>query len=392
MDLPQGEKDRQVSAISLRDLRKTYGTTEVVKGVNLDVSGAEILVLIGPSGCGKTTILRMINRLVEPSGGTILVDGVDTKDLDPVLLRRRIGYVIQGIGLFPHMKILENVSVVPRLKGVHKKEARTFAESALDMVGLPVGEFGHKWPRQLSGGQQQRVGVARALAGDPEIILMDEPFGALDPVSRVGLQDELLDLQGKLGKTIVFVTHDIHEAMKMGNRIAIMKEGVLAQVGEPLSLLSAPADDFVAGFVGAGNPLAMFSFMKVREAPVRTEDLPLVDIGDDMPRAARSAHDTTLRFCRDRFVYVVENGKLAGTVNVDKYKEGEGPASVIDRLQPATSVRTTRTVQEALGLMVSSGIANVAVVDEANFFKGVLSFGDMYDIVQQQREKSGEAG
>ncbi len=203
--------------------------------------------------------------LVEPSGGVILVDGIDTKNLDPVLLRRRIGYVIQGIGLFPHMKILENVSVVPRLKGVHKKEARTFAERALDMVGLPVGEFGHKWPRQLSGGQQQRVGVARALAGDPEIILMDEPFGALDPVSRVGLQDELLDLQGKLGKTIVFVTHDIHEAMKMGNRIAIMKEGVLAQVGEPLSLLSAPADDFVAGFVGAGNPLAMFSFMKVRK-------------------------------------------------------------------------------------------------------------------------------
>ena len=391
MGLPNESKDRPVSAISLRGLRKSYGDTEVVKGVDLDVPRGEILVLIGPSGCGKTTILRMINRLVEPSSGAVLIDGEDTMAMDPVLLRRRIGYVIQGIGLFPHMKVLENVSVVPRLKGVPKQEALEFAQRALVLVGLPVVEYGPKWPRQLSGGQQQRVGVARALAGDPEIILMDEPFGALDPVSRVGLQDELLDLQGKLGKTIVFVTHDIHEAMKMGNRIAIMREGVLAQVGKPLSLLSAPADDFVSGFVGAGNPLAMFSFMKVMEAPVRTEDLPLVDIGDDMLKAVRSAHDTTLRFCRDRFVYVLENGRLAGTVSVENYREGEGPEYLRDRLQPATSVRTTRTVQEALGSMISSGIANVAVVDEANRFKGVISFGDMYDIVQQQKEKSSEA-
>ncbi|HOP52908.1 MAG TPA: ABC transporter ATP-binding protein, partial [Synergistales bacterium] len=204
------------TAISLRDVRKSYGDTEVVKGVDLDIAGGEIMVLIGPSGCGKTTILRMINRLVEPSGGTILCEGQDTSRMDPVALRRRIGYVIQGIGLFPHMRVLENVSVVPRLKGIGPDEARSISGRALEMVGLPPSEYGEKWPRQLSGGQQQRVGVARALAGDPEIILMDEPFGALDPISRIGLQDELLDLQFKLKKTVVFVTHDISEAMKMG--------------------------------------------------------------------------------------------------------------------------------------------------------------------------------
>ena len=379
------------SAISLRGVRKSYGDTEVVKGVDLDIAGGEIMVLIGPSGCGKTTILRMINRLVEPSGGTILVEGQDTIKMDPVALRRRIGYVIQGIGLFPHMRVLENVAVVPRLKGIGPDGARSVSERALEMVGLPPSEYGEKWPRQLSGGQQQRVGVARALAGDPEIILMDEPFGALDPISRIGLQDELLDLQFKLKKTVVFVTHDISEAMKMGNRIAIMRSGELVQVGEPLALLSSPDDDFVSGFVGAGNPMAMFSFMKVKDVPVRTSDLPVVDIEDSMSNAVRAAHNTDLRFCRDRFVYVLDRGRLAGSVSVEGISSAALPGPVRERLQPASSVRTTRTVQEALGTMISSAIANVAVVDEAGRFLGVLSFSDMYDIIQQQKEKDGAA-
>jgi len=384
-------RDTGQPAISLNGVRKSYGSADVVRGVDIDISRGELLVLIGPSGCGKTTILRMINRLVEPSGGTILIEGEDTSGMDPVLLRRRMGYVIQGIGLFPHMRISANAAVVPGLKGMPRRESRVLADRALDMVGLPPDEFAGKWPRELSGGQQQRVGVARALAGDPEIILMDEPFGALDPISRVSLQDELLGLHEKLGKTIVFVTHDIHEAMKMGDRIAIMREGSLVQVGEPLDLLSSPADDFVADFVGAGNPLAMFSFMKVRDVPLRTTGLPLAGIDDDIGKARKAAHETTLRFCRDKFVYVVSGGRLLGSVNVDKSRKRECPGPLEGYIEPAATVRSSRTVQEALGLMISSGIANVAVVDEAGIFLGVLSFGDMYDIVQQQRERGSEA-
>lgn len=377
-------------AISLKGVTKSYGGKDVVRGVDIEIPRGELLVLIGPSGCGKTTILRMINRLVEPSGGTILIEGDDTAGMDPVALRRRMGYVIQGIGLFPHMRVSANVSVVPGLKGVAREEARIIADRALEMVGLSPGEFGGKWPRELSGGQQQRVGVARALAGDPEIILMDEPFGALDPISRIALQDELLDLQAKLEKTIVFVTHDIHEAMKMGNRIAIMKDGALSQVGEPLQLLSSPADDFVSDFVGAENPLSMFSFMKVKDVSLRTDGLPLAGMDDDIEAARRSAHATSLWFFRDKFVYVIDDGRLQGSVSVERTGKRRSSGSLRDMLEPATTVRSSRTVQEALGLMVSSGIANVAVVDEDGKFLGILSFGDMYDIVQQQKEKSEE--
>lgn len=377
-------------AITLKGVTKSYGGKDVVRGIDLDISRGELLVLIGPSGCGKTTILRMINRLVEPSGGDILIDGENTAGMDPVVLRRRMGYVIQGIGLFPHMRISGNVSVVPRLKGVSKEKARDLAYRALEMVGLSPEEFAEKWPRELSGGQQQRVGVARAFAGDPEIVLMDEPFGALDPISRISLQDELLDLQAKLGKTIVFVTHDIHEAMKLGSRIAIMKDGGLVQVGEPLDLLSSPSNDFVADFVGAENPLSVFSFMKVRDVPLRTDGLPLVGVDDDIAAARKSAHETSLRFCRDKFVYVIHEGRLMGSVNVEHSRKQGSEGLLGDILEPATTVPSSRTVQEALGLMVSSGIANVAVVDESGKFMGVLSFGDMYDIVHEQRGKNGE--
>jgi len=198
----QGHED--VAFLSLRGVAKRYADgTSAVSGVDLDIHRGEILVLIGPSGCGKTTTLRMINRLVEPTEGTITIDGEDTSLLDPVVLRRRIGYVIQGIGLFPHLRVRENVSVVPRLKGVPRAEIPEKVRQTLELVGLPLDEYGERWPADLSGGQKQRVGVARALAGNPEIILMDEPFGALDPITRIGLQDELLSLQERLRKTVV---------------------------------------------------------------------------------------------------------------------------------------------------------------------------------------------
>jgi len=237
--------------IEFREVTKRFPDgTVAVDSLNLQVESGGITVFVGPSGCGKTTSLRMINRMIEPTAGTISVDGRDVMAGDPAELRRGIGYVIQHAGLFPHRTILDNVATVPLLLGWDKKRARDRAAELMALVGL-APEMAKRYPAQLSGGQQQRVGVARALAADPPVLLMDEPFSAVDPVVRESLQDELLRLQGELGKTIVFVTHDIDEAIKLGDKVAVFRVGgVLAQYDEPGVLLSRPADDFVDGFVG----------------------------------------------------------------------------------------------------------------------------------------------
>ncbi len=376
---------KQTGFLSLRDVTKRYpdGTT-AVSGLDLDILRGEILVLIGPSGCGKTTTLRMINRLVEPTEGEILIDGKPTSSLDPVILRRRIGYVIQGIGLFPHLRVKDNVSVVPRLKGVPREKIPGKVRESLDLVGLPLEEYGHRWPSDLSGGQKQRVGVARALAGDPEIILMDEPFGALDPITRIGLQDELLSLQERLRKTVVFVTHDINEAMKMGDRVAIMREGTIVQVDRPLDLLARPVDDFVADFVGAGNPLALFRYLKIREVPLRTENLPVVGPDSTKEEALEAARKTPLKYCKDRLVFICDKRKVVGCCNVDNRRFREA-ATLAECIEPVTHIHRNSTLQEALGLMISSGIANIVVSGDGDEFLGILSFVDMTDFLQMQQ-------
>src|SRR5215216_5012337 len=239
--------------IELRQVSKAFSgsTRYAVDRLTLAVPSGRTCVLIGPSGCGKTTTLRMINRLIEPTSGRILVEGEDVMKVDPVGLRRRIGYVIQQIGLFPHMTIAENVGTVPRLLGWPKAKIKDRVEEMLRLVGLDPAQFLTRYPRHLSGGQRQRVGVARALAGDPPVMLMDEPFGAVDPIVRSRLRDELLDILRRLKKTVIFVTHDIDEAIRMGDRIAIMKDGKVVQCASPEMLLSAPTDAFVADFVGA---------------------------------------------------------------------------------------------------------------------------------------------
>jgi osmoprotectant transport system ATP-binding protein len=243
--------------IRLSGVGKTYEDgTVAVHELDLDVARGELVCLVGPSGCGKSTTLKMINRLIEPTTGRIEIDGQDVTDQDPVKLRRGIGYVIQQVGLFPHQRITANVMTVPLLYGESKATARERAHRLLELVGLDPATYGDRYPHQLSGGQRQRVGVARALAADPPVLLMDEPFGAVDPVVRVRLQDEFLRLQRDLGKTVVLVTHDIDEAVRMGDRVAVFATGGrLAQYATPVELLGHPADDFVADFVGSERGL-----------------------------------------------------------------------------------------------------------------------------------------
>jgi osmoprotectant transport system ATP-binding protein len=251
-----------------------------VDHLTLIVPEGEVCVLIGPSGCGKTTTMRIINRMIEPDSGTVMVNGRNVMDADPVTLRRHIGYVIQQIGLFPHRTVAQNIETVPRLLGWDRTRARERADELLDLIGLGP-ELRDRFPSQLSGGQQQRVGVARALAADPPVMLMDEPFGAIDPIARERLQNEFLRLQAEIKKTVLFVTHDIDEAIKMGDRIAILKKGGrLAQYATPAELLMAPADDFVEDFVGADRALKRLALMRVRD--IDLWQAPLAFVGQAM--------------------------------------------------------------------------------------------------------------
>lgn len=238
--------------IQFEAVSKVYPTgTCAVDQFHLTIPSHTVCALVGSSGSGKTTLLRMINRMVEPSSGRVLIDGQDVRGRDPVALRRSIGYVMQSGGLLPHRTVLDNIITVPVLCGQRRREVRVRGRQLMELVGLPT-HLASRYPAQLSGGQQQRVGVARALAGDPEVLLMDEPFGAVDPIVRAELQDELVRLQQELGKTIVFVTHDIDEAFRIGDRVVVLRSGgVIAQQGTPAEILAAPADEFVAQFIGA---------------------------------------------------------------------------------------------------------------------------------------------
>jgi len=278
------------SVIRFEAVSKVYpGGTTAVDGLDLQAPTGQITVFVGPSGCGKTTSLRMINRMVEPTSGTIWLDDRDTAAIRPSSLRRGIGYVIQHAGLFPHRTVVDNVATVPVLLGQSRRAARRAALDLLDRVGLPE-ELAHRYPAQLSGGQQQRVGVARALAADPPVMLMDEPFSAVDPVVRAQLQDEFLRLQADLGKTIVFVTHDIDEAIKLGDQVAVLRTGGrLAQLAPPAEILSRPADAFVAGFVGRDRGYRALGFVPAEGLPLSDE--PTLVLGADLSGAVGRAAD-----------------------------------------------------------------------------------------------------
>jgi len=305
--------------IRLDALSKVYATPQgplaAVDEVSLEVAEGETCVLLGPSGCGKTTTLRMINRLVAPTSGKIFIGGRDTDAADPVELRRTIGYVIQQIGLFPNMTVAENIGVVPHLLGWSREKRRRRAEELLAMLALDPAQFLDRYPNELSGGQAQRIGVARALAADPPVLLMDEPFGALDPVNREVIQDEFLRMQRMLRKTILFVSHDIDEAVKMADRIAIFRAGRLVQCAAPDTLLARPADAFVAGFVGSDRTLKRLRLIRVRDVMATVDGPgagsgPTVTPDDDLRRVAALflTHD------RDALDCVEADGRVVGRV------------------------------------------------------------------------------
>ncbi|OHW62877.1 choline transport ATP-binding protein OpuBA [Andreesenia angusta] len=253
--------------IKLENICKRYDENGdyVIKDLNLSIEKGEICIFIGPSGCGKSTTLKMINRMVESTSGEIYIDGENIKDKDEDKLRMKIGYVIQQVGLLPHKTVAENIAIVPKLFGWDKAKIASRVEELLEMVGLDPREYRDKYPKHLSGGQMQRVGVARALAADPPIMLMDEPFGAVDPIVRKSIQDEFLKIQKKIKKTVCFVTHDINEAIKMGDRIAVFNDKNIVQIDKPRNIILNPADDFVREFIGIDGATKSYSFIKVRE-------------------------------------------------------------------------------------------------------------------------------
>jgi osmoprotectant transport system ATP-binding protein len=308
--------------LRLESVSKRYGSRTVVDDLSLEVEDGEVCVIIGPSGCGKTTTLKMINRLIEPSAGRILLDDEDVTRGDPVKLRRRMGYVIQQVGLFPHETVAQNVATVPRLLGWDRKRQRGRVDELLDLVGLDPGEYRDRYPDQLSGGQRQRVGVARALAADPPLLLMDEPFGAIDPIARDRLQAEFLRLQDELNKTVVFVTHDVDEAVRIGDRIAVLREGgVLQQYDTPAKVLGKPATSFVADFVGGDRGLKRLSVTKIDvnglkpphgELPFEGEIAAKVPVGATLKDALAQLllHDA-------RYVAVVDGDRSLGVLTAD---------------------------------------------------------------------------
>jgi osmoprotectant transport system ATP-binding protein len=296
---------------------KRYGLSVAVDHLSLEIKSGEIVILVGPSGCGKTTSLKMINRLIEPTEGTISIDDRDTRTYDVNDLRKSIGYVIQQVGLFPHQTVAENIATVPRLLGWTKQRTQARVEELLDLIALPAADYARRLPSELSGGERQRVGVARALGADPNILLMDEPFGAIDPIARDRLQNELLRLQSVVRKTIVFVTHDIDEAVKLGDRVALFSRGgVLEQFTTPEELLAHPQSEFVTGFLGEGPLVRRLALIRISEVQLTGVDGSTPGGSVDAGGTLRDALDAVLR-SPDGRVSVVSDGATLGVVDAD---------------------------------------------------------------------------
>jgi osmoprotectant transport system ATP-binding protein len=362
--------------IGLEQITKRYPGQEkaAVTELTMDIAAGEIVVFVGPSGCGKTTTMKLVNRLIEPTSGRIILQGEDVTTVNPDQLRRRIGYVIQQGGLFPHMTVAENIGTVPRMLGWDRARIADRVERLLILVGLDPAEFANRYPKQLSGGQQQRVGVARALGADPPVMLMDEPFGAIDPIQRENLQNEFLRLQADIKKTIIFVTHDIDEAIKMGDRIAILNIGaVVAQYDTPERILSDPADEFVSDFVGRGASIRRLSLTRSKDVEV--------------PRwpCALAGGDSALGMARESeygwAVLVDEARRPVGWVPSDV--AGTDTAMLGGGLPVSSRIRPEDTLFDALDGMLSSNHSATVVVDDDGRYRGVLDIETVRRLIHQ---------
>jgi osmoprotectant transport system ATP-binding protein len=359
--------------VEFRHVTKRYSPNgpPAVDDLSLSVPAGEVAVLVGPSGCGKTTSLKLVNRLVEPTSGQVLIDGRDVATEDPVRLRRGIGYVIQQVGLFPHLTVGENVAVVPELLGWNERRRRERTEELLALVGLEPARYRSRYPHELSGGERQRVGVARALAADPPLLLMDEPFGAVDPIVRERLQNEFLRLQAELGKTVLFVTHDIDEAIKLGDRVAVMANGGhVAQYAPPEELLARPASDFVARFVGSDRGLKRLSLLRVRDLPLRMP--PTAHMGDDAAEARRRA-------AADPFPYLLlvdADDRPIGWVGGGTIPN-QGPLEehLAVPMSPFLDPRTT--LKDALSMLLASEVQAGLVVDPQQRLVGMITVDEI---------------
>ncbi len=368
--------------IRLEDVTKRYGGQKAaaVDGLSLTIPAGEIVMFVGPSGCGKTTSLKMINRLIEPTSGTITIGDDDVRKQSADELRRHVGYVIQGGSLFPHMTVAKNIAIVPKLLGWDAKRIDKRVEELLELVNLDPGKYRDRYPRELSGGQQQRVGVARGLAADPPVILMDEPFGAVDPITRQRLQDELLSIQRSLRKTIVCVTHDIDEAIKLGDRILILQEGAqVAQYDAPATLLADPANDFVSDFVGSGSSLKQLTLSRVSEIGIH--EATTARVGDPAREAierARSAGDDSLVVLdsRDRPTAWVWLRQIKG----ETLHEGDREALV--------TLDERATLNDALDTMLTSSHSAAIVTGDNDRYLGIVDFGAVVDHMRSMQNEA----
>jgi osmoprotectant transport system ATP-binding protein len=353
--------------IGLQDLSKQFpGSSQMaVESLSMDIRAGELVIFVGPSGCGKTTTMKMINRIIEPTSGRIFVEGEDVTDVNPDLLRRRIGYVIQQIGLFPHMTIADNIAVVPKLLGWDKKRVDARIDELLETVSVPL-DYRSRHPSALSGGQRQRIGVARAMAADPDVMLMDEPFGAIDPITRDSLQNEFLRLQAEIQKTIVFVTHDIDEAIKMGDRIAILEErSMIAQFDTPEQILTNPANDYVREFIGAGATLKRLSLSEVDKVP--SSQAPVGMTSD-------SSSELTQKLAESRHEWILildENRRPKCWASVQDLKEKQPK----DAGTPVRCILdSSTTLYDVLDAMITSEVGNATIVDSSGVFEKVIDF------------------
>jgi len=374
-------ESRRGAVVEFDRVTKRYGgkgDAAAVQELSMRAPGGEVCVLVGPSGCGKTTTLKMVNRLVEPSSGHVLLDGDDIGRRNPVELRRRIGYVIQQTGLFPHLTVGANVATVPRLLGWDSHRVHARVDELIDLVGLDPDKYRDRYPAQLSGGERQRIGVARAIATDPPVLLMDEPFGAVDPITRERLQNEFLRLQQQLDTTILFVTHDIDEAIKMGDRIAVFKPGGrLAQFDTPMTVLEQPADDYVARFVGADRGLKRLSLSRVRD--VALDHPATVRVGENAAAAARLLEDA-----RSPYVLLLDaEDRPAGWLS-RKELDRPGPLGAERAGTPEPLLDRESTLRDALSAMLGSAVQEGLVVDERGRLLGSLSIEAVSSVLRQE--------